>query len=67
MYGEGVRGMGQEPGFMVIKKNVVSETADDEPITELNVKEWEVSSKKISVLTLSEVSLFVLSDLTDMD
>ncbi|KAM7382455.1 hypothetical protein PAMP_002182 [Pampus punctatissimus] len=44
MYGEGVRGMGQEPGFMVVKKNEVSETAEDEPITELNVKEWEVVS-----------------------
>ncbi|XP_017268684.1 oxidation resistance protein 1a isoform X2 [Kryptolebias marmoratus] len=44
MYGEGVRGMGQEPGFMVVKKNVVSETSDDEPITERNVKEWEVVS-----------------------
>lgn len=42
MYGEGVRGMGQEPGFMVVKKNEVSETAEDEPITDLNVKEWEV-------------------------
>ncbi|XP_068590685.1 oxidation resistance protein 1-like isoform X2 [Cebidichthys violaceus] len=44
MYGEGVRGMGQEPGFMVVKKNDVSETAEDEPITDLNVKEWEVVS-----------------------
>ncbi|XP_026227618.1 oxidation resistance protein 1a isoform X1 [Anabas testudineus] len=44
MYGEGVRGMGQEPGFMVVKKNEVSETAQDEPITDLNVKEWEVVS-----------------------
>ncbi|XP_037311008.1 oxidation resistance protein 1a isoform X2 [Pungitius pungitius] len=45
MYGEGVRGMGQEPGFMVVKKNDVSETAEDEPITDLNVKEWEVVSQ----------------------
>ncbi|XP_016526126.1 oxidation resistance protein 1a isoform X2 [Poecilia formosa] len=44
MYGEGVRGMGQEPGFMVVKKNVAAETPDDEPITDLNVKEWEVVS-----------------------
>ncbi|XP_037641225.1 oxidation resistance protein 1a isoform X1 [Sebastes umbrosus] len=44
MYGEGVRGMGQEPGFMVVKKNEVSEAAEDEPITDLNVKEWEVVS-----------------------
>uniref|UniRef100_A0A3Q2T4F5 Oxidation resistance protein 1 n=1 Tax=Fundulus heteroclitus TaxID=8078 RepID=A0A3Q2T4F5_FUNHE len=44
MYGEGVRGMGQEPGFMVVKKIVASETPDDEPITDINVKEWEVVS-----------------------
>ncbi|XP_030013838.1 LOW QUALITY PROTEIN: oxidation resistance protein 1a [Sphaeramia orbicularis] len=44
MYGEGIRGMGQEPGFMVVKKNEASETPDDEPITDLNVKEWEVVS-----------------------
>ncbi|XP_034467805.1 LOW QUALITY PROTEIN: oxidation resistance protein 1a [Hippoglossus hippoglossus] len=44
MYGEGVRGMGQEPGFMVVKKNEMSEIAKDEPITDLNVKEWEVVS-----------------------
>uniref|UniRef100_H2TCI6 Oxidation resistance protein 1 n=1 Tax=Takifugu rubripes TaxID=31033 RepID=H2TCI6_TAKRU len=44
MYGEGVRGMEQEPGFMVVKKNEVSESAEDEPITDLNVKEWEVVS-----------------------
>ncbi|KAM4568999.1 oxidation resistance protein 1a isoform 2-T3 [Fundulus diaphanus] len=46
MYGEGVRGMGQEPGFMVVKKNVASETPDDEPITDLNVKEWEITTKE---------------------
>ncbi|XP_053737762.1 oxidation resistance protein 1a isoform X2 [Synchiropus splendidus] len=44
MYGEGVRGVGQEPGFMVVKKNESSETAAEEPITDLNVKEWEVVS-----------------------
>lgn len=44
MYGEGVRGMEQEPGFMVVKKNETSESAKDEPITDLNVKEWEVGS-----------------------
>lgn len=42
MYGEGVRGIGQEPGFMVVKKNEASESSGDEPITDLNVKEWEV-------------------------
>ncbi|XP_071758514.2 oxidation resistance protein 1a isoform X3 [Centroberyx gerrardi] len=44
MYGEGVRGMGREPGFMVVKKNEESETAEDEPITDINVKDWEVVS-----------------------
>ncbi|XP_041648710.1 oxidation resistance protein 1a isoform X2 [Cheilinus undulatus] len=44
MYGEGVRGMGQDPGFMVVKKNEASEMALDEPITDLNIKEWEVVS-----------------------
>lgn len=47
MYGEGIRGMGQEPGFMVVKKNEVSESAEDEPITDLNVKEWEVRSAQL--------------------
>uniref|UniRef100_A0A8D3ACN7 Oxidation resistance protein 1 n=1 Tax=Scophthalmus maximus TaxID=52904 RepID=A0A8D3ACN7_SCOMX len=47
MYGEGVRGMGQEPGFMVVKKNEVSaDVAQDEPITDLNVKEWEITTKE---------------------
>ncbi|XP_061144213.1 oxidation resistance protein 1a isoform X2 [Syngnathus typhle] len=46
MYGEGVRGMGQEPGFMVVKKHEVSESAADEPITDLNVKEWEITTKE---------------------
>uniref|UniRef100_A0A8C6M7Z8 Uncharacterized protein n=1 Tax=Nothobranchius furzeri TaxID=105023 RepID=A0A8C6M7Z8_NOTFU len=45
MYGEGVRGMGQELGFRVVKKNVLSETSDNEPITEFNVKEWEITTK----------------------
>uniref|UniRef100_A0A3Q1HSF4 Oxidation resistance protein 1 n=1 Tax=Acanthochromis polyacanthus TaxID=80966 RepID=A0A3Q1HSF4_9TELE len=46
MYGEGVRGMGQEPGFMVVKKNEVTEATEDEPITDLNVKEWEITTKE---------------------
>ncbi|XP_037532366.1 oxidation resistance protein 1a isoform X2 [Nematolebias whitei] len=46
MYGEGVRGMDEEPGFMVVKKHVISETSDDEPVTELNVKEWEITTKE---------------------
>ncbi len=49
MYGEGVRGMAQEPGFMVVKKNEVSETAEDDPITDLNVKEWEVRSTHLKL------------------
>lgn len=52
MYGEGVRGMGQEPGFKVVKKNVESEKADDEPITDINVKEWEVRSAQLKLLPL---------------
>ncbi|XP_034029701.1 oxidation resistance protein 1a isoform X2 [Thalassophryne amazonica] len=44
MFGEEVGGMGQEPGFLVIKKNEVSEADKDEPITDINVKEWEVVS-----------------------
>ncbi|XP_071758513.2 oxidation resistance protein 1a isoform X2 [Centroberyx gerrardi] len=46
MYGEGVRGMGREPGFMVVKKNEESETAEDEPITDINVKDWEITTKE---------------------
>lgn len=57
MYGEGVRGMGQEPGFMVVKKNEVSETAQDKPITDLNVKEWEVRSTKLKLLTVCATEL----------
>ena len=64
MYGEGVRGMGQEPGFMVVKKNEVSETAEDEAITDLNVKEWEVRSTQLFPHLLT---CRVVSGLTDMD
>lgn len=56
MYGEGVRGMEQEPGFMVVKKNEVCESAEDEPITDLNVKEWEVRSPVPSSCCGSSVS-----------
>lgn len=59
MYGEGVRGMGQEPGFMVVKKNEVTEMDKDEPITDLNVKEWEVRSINLyRSLTLLKVHLW---------
>lgn len=56
MYGEGVGGMEPEPGFMVVKKNEVSESAEDEPITDLNVKEWEVRSPVPSSCYGSSVS-----------
>uniref|UniRef100_A0A8C5DDU4 TLDc domain-containing protein n=1 Tax=Gouania willdenowi TaxID=441366 RepID=A0A8C5DDU4_GOUWI len=46
MYGEGVRGMRQEPGFMVVKKNEATEKSADEPITDFNVKEWEITTKE---------------------
>uniref|UniRef100_A0A667ZQ10 Oxidation resistance protein 1 n=1 Tax=Myripristis murdjan TaxID=586833 RepID=A0A667ZQ10_9TELE len=46
MYGEGVRGVDREPGFMVVKKNEESETAEDVPITDINVKEWEITTKE---------------------
>uniref|UniRef100_A0A674AMG4 Oxidation resistance protein 1 n=1 Tax=Salmo trutta TaxID=8032 RepID=A0A674AMG4_SALTR len=44
MYGEGVKGIGHEPGFMVVKKPPRSETGEDEPLTDINNKEWEVVS-----------------------
>jgi len=51
MYGEGVRGVGREPGFRVVKKNEESEkaAAEDEPVTDINVKEWEVSGDGSSI------------------
>lgn len=65
MYGEGIRGMGQEPGFMVVKKNEVSEKEKDEPVTDLNVKEWEVRSLKTaqSPCTFCFLSKFTVMDL----
>lgn len=60
MYGEGVGGMGQ-PGFKVVKKNEVSETAEDEPITDLNVKEWEVSSRRSALTSLPGTHICVVS------
>ncbi|XP_045081713.1 oxidation resistance protein 1a isoform X2 [Coregonus clupeaformis] len=44
MYGEGVKGIGHEPGFTVVKKPSGSETGEDEPLTDINNKEWEVVS-----------------------
>lgn len=69
MYGEGVKGMGQEPGFMVVKKNEVSEMAGDEPITDLNVKEWEVRIQLKLFPHPASNAPVVLSQpgLTDMD
>ncbi|XP_056141850.1 oxidation resistance protein 1a isoform X3 [Lampris incognitus] len=46
IYGEGMRGVGREPGFMVVKKNEESDTAEDEPITDINVKDWEITTKE---------------------
>ena len=61
MYGEGVRGEGREPGFNVVKKNEESETADDEPITDINVKDWEVGQHSTIVqLVCSLLTLYVL-------
>lgn len=67
MYGEGVRGIDEEPGFRVVKKHVVLETSDDEPITECNVKEWEVRYSGINFLTALKCLFCVVSNLTDMD
>ncbi|XP_071253216.1 oxidation resistance protein 1-like isoform X6 [Salvelinus alpinus] len=44
MYGEGVKGIGHEPGFMVVKKPSGFEIREDEPLTDINNKEWEVVS-----------------------
>uniref|UniRef100_A0A674AMG6 Oxidation resistance protein 1 n=1 Tax=Salmo trutta TaxID=8032 RepID=A0A674AMG6_SALTR len=46
MYGEGVKGIGHEPGFMVVKKPPRSETGEDEPLTDINNKEWEITTKE---------------------
>ncbi|KAM9310784.1 oxidation resistance protein 1a isoform 2-T2 [Pholidichthys leucotaenia] len=46
MYGEGAGGMGQEPGFKVVKKNEVTEATKDEPVTDFNNKEWEITTKE---------------------
>ncbi|CAB1334184.1 unnamed protein product, partial [Coregonus sp. 'balchen'] len=46
MYGEGVKGIGHEPGFMVVKKPSGSETGEDEPLTDINNKEWEITTKE---------------------
>ena len=59
MYGEGARGEGREPGFKVVKKNEESETADDEPITDINVKDWEVGQHSTTIHTVC-LTLYVL-------
>uniref|UniRef100_A0A4W5JNX4 Oxidation resistance 1 n=1 Tax=Hucho hucho TaxID=62062 RepID=A0A4W5JNX4_9TELE len=46
MYGEGVKGIGHEPGFMVVKKPSGFETREDEPLTDINNKEWEITTKE---------------------
>lgn len=67
MYGEGIRGMGQEPAFMVVKKNEASESAEDEPITDLNVKEWEVKSTQLKRLCSHGSKCCVVPNPIDMD
>uniref|UniRef100_A0A4W5QE69 Oxidation resistance protein 1 n=1 Tax=Hucho hucho TaxID=62062 RepID=A0A4W5QE69_9TELE len=46
MYGEGVKGIGHEPGFIVVKKPSGCETGEDEPLTDINNKEWEITTKE---------------------
>lgn len=67
MYGEGIRGMGQEPAFKVVKKNEVSESAQDEPITDVNVKEWEVRSTQLKQLCSHGSKCCVVPSRIDMD
>lgn len=67
MYGEGIRGMGQEPAFMVVKKNEASESPEDEPITDLNVKEWEVKSTRLKRLCSHGLKCCVVPNPRDMD
>jgi hypothetical protein len=52
MYGEGVKGIGHEPGFMVVKKPSGFETREDEPLTDINNKEWEVRTRELRCSTL---------------
>ncbi|KAJ8353796.1 hypothetical protein SKAU_G00213630 [Synaphobranchus kaupii] len=44
MFGEGLGGLGREPGFMVVKKNEESETGEEPTDTDITAKEWEVVS-----------------------
>ncbi|XP_064203946.1 oxidation resistance protein 1-like isoform X2 [Anguilla rostrata] len=45
MFGEGMGGLGREPGFTVVKKNEESEKGEEDlPITDITAKEWEVVS-----------------------
>ncbi|KAG7470124.1 hypothetical protein MATL_G00135900 [Megalops atlanticus] len=44
MYGEGLGGLGREPGFVVVKRNEESETGEEQPATDITAKEWEVVS-----------------------
>ncbi|XP_036411355.1 oxidation resistance protein 1-like isoform X2 [Megalops cyprinoides] len=47
MFGEGIGGLGREPGFTVVKKNEESERGeDDQPITDITAKEWEITTKE---------------------
>ncbi|KAJ8334454.1 hypothetical protein SKAU_G00400930 [Synaphobranchus kaupii] len=45
MFGEGMGGLGREPGFTVVKKNEESERGEEDlPVTDITAKEWEVVS-----------------------
>lgn len=43
MFGEGMGGLGREPGFTVVKRNEESEKGEEDlPVTDITAKEWEV-------------------------
>ncbi|KAJ8291066.1 hypothetical protein GJAV_G00020990 [Gymnothorax javanicus] len=44
MFGEGLGGLGHEPGFMVVKKNEECDTGEEPADAEMAAKEWEVVS-----------------------
>ncbi|XP_061110184.1 oxidation resistance protein 1-like isoform X2 [Conger conger] len=45
MFGEGMGGLGREPGFTVVKRNEESEKGEEDlPVTDITAKEWEVVS-----------------------
>ncbi|KAJ8273112.1 hypothetical protein GJAV_G00097570 [Gymnothorax javanicus] len=47
MFGEGMGGVGREPGFTVVKRNEESEKGEDDlPVTDFTAKEWEITTKE---------------------